>query len=580
VRLWLVFLGLLSILLVGSGPGAGASTPALPPQNGLIAISGVDGVQIVDPATGAVTSVPDTVDLGEPAWSPDASVLAVTEWSEDGPSVYTMKPDGSERRLLLDNGSSPSWSPDGERMVMVRDACFAGCTSDDEASELMTVDAEGNDVLELATIPGYVDSAEWSPDGKQIAFFVEDEVMLISADGAEDKARTIAKGPGVLVRSLSWSPDSSKIAFDRAQEGTQSSQVIVVLDLATGSETMLRGRQEGARAPVWSPDGKQLAFLSQSEATKGASVGCGEHLRSELWVMDTDGANARQLAKGDFYDAASWARALESAAENVDSTQPPEAVPPISRDTSTSTNKPETPATPPEAVPEEVPAVPPSTQAVPRGSIAVRDSNGIYLVDPATAAAHKVPDTADMIAPAWSPDGSLLAVERVTEAGVSSIYTIRPDGTDPRLVLKNATSPSWSAEGDLIYALRNECVEPCEPEDDAANVLFRVQPDGTGAQRVDLEEADIPGRELEWPPDGSAIGFFEDAKSSDPGSFDSSAAAWSPDWSQLAFIGTLGPSGEEDEAATAVSGLWIVAADGAPQLLLKGASGRPSWSTR
>jgi Tol biopolymer transport system component len=210
------------------------------------------------------------------------------------------------------------------------------------------------------------------------------------------------------------------------------------------------------------------------------------------------------------------------------------------------------------------------------GAIAVRGTDGIYLVDPETAKAHKIPGTADMSAPAWSPDMRLLAVEKAEKGGETSIYTLRPNGTHAQLVLPNASSPSWSAGGDRLFVARNECAAACDPEDDGANVLYSVNLDGSNVQRVDYEDADVyDGRALQWPTDGSAIHFFDEESLTGPGSFDSSAAAWSPDGAELLFAGTPGGT---DEARAGTSGLWIVAADGGkPRLLLGGASGRPSW---
>ena len=181
-----------------------------------------------------------------------------------------------------------------------------------------------------------------------------------------------------------------------------------------------------------------------------------------------------------------------------------------------------------------------------------------------------------MSAPAWSPDERVLAVEKAEKGGGTSIYTIRPDGTDPQLVLPNASLPSWSAKGDQIFAVRSDCTTACDPEDDAANVLYAVNLDGSNVQRVDFQEADVyDGRALAWPTDGSAIHFFDEESLTGPGSFDSSAAIWSPDGAQLVFAGNAGPT---DEAGARTTGLWIVSADGGrPRLLLSGASGRPSW---
>ena len=181
-----------------------------------------------------------------------------------------------------------------------------------------------------------------------------------------------------------------------------------------------------------------------------------------------------------------------------------------------------------------------------------------------------------MWAPAWSPTMKELAVEKAEKGGGSSIYTIRPDGTHPQLVLENASAPSWSAAGDRILAIRSECAGPCDAEDDAANVLYAVNADGTGAQRVDFDDSDAyRSRELAWPTDGRSISFFDDESLSGPGSFDSASATWSPDETQLAFTGALGPTEDESEN----NGLWIVSADGGtPTLLLSNAVGRPSWA--
>jgi Tol biopolymer transport system component len=211
------------------------------------------------------------------------------------------------------------------------------------------------------------------------------------------------------------------------------------------------------------------------------------------------------------------------------------------------------------------------TLAARGGLIAVREESAIYLVDPDSGAVRRVPGSANMTAPAWSPDGKLLAVEMK-----GGVWTVKPDGTDPQLVREDASAPSWSASGEWIYFVRSECAAPCEPEDDEANVLFSVRPDGKDVRRVEAEE-DVD-REFAWAPDGDAIGFFADADASNPGSFDTSAATWSPDGFQVAFVGALGPYDDESAQAPEL-GLWVVAAEGGtPRLLVKGVSGRPSWA--
>ena len=106
-----------------SDPAPRQGPQTLAPQNGLIAVQGVDGIYIVDPRTETARLVPKSEELSDPAWSPDGTTLAVTSSRADSYDVYTMKPDGNERTLVLRNALHPSWSPDGNQLVVVRRAC-------------------------------------------------------------------------------------------------------------------------------------------------------------------------------------------------------------------------------------------------------------------------------------------------------------------------------------------------------------------------------------------------------------------------------------------------------------------------
>jgi Tol biopolymer transport system component len=569
VKAWLALLATLPLLAVGSGATASSSAP---PRNGLIAVCGGEGITIVDPRTDADTLLPKTEDFDQPSWSPDATLLAATSWADESSAdLYTMKPDGTDRRLVLRNASSASWSPDGKQLVVVRETGVA--------TGLAIVNADGTGAHAL---DGTVDASgpKWSPDGNRIAFIDSNgRVALITPEGVAVSTPTKIEASGV-----SWSPDSSKLAYDgfRGKEATGHS-VVAVLDLANGNETTLPGSKNGAETPTWSPEGDQIAF--QATPSTSTPAGCGSHLVSELWVMNADGSNAHNAApRIPAYGAPSWARAVDTVPAR---TRVPTKL------GSAPTTAP-TPTVPPEPVRESAP-----TSTVPRnpiqasgarpaasskplrgenGLIVVRGKGGVYLVDPSAGKAREIPGTARMWSPAWSPDMKELAVQKADKNGSSSVYTIRLDRTHTQLVLENASAPSWSAAGDRIFAVRNECNGPCPSDDDDAadDVLYAVNPDGTGAQRVDLEDSDaFRSRELAWPIDGRSIDFFDDESLSGPGSFDSASATWSPDETQLAFTGALGPT--EDESQD--NGLWVVSADGGtPTLLLSNAVGRPSWA--
>jgi Tol biopolymer transport system component len=85
--------------------------------------------------------------------------------------LYTMAPDGSNVRPMpggvnadgsgvayLHDGFSPSWSPNGRRIVFAL------------AGDLYTMNSDGSGVLPLTSSSQQEYSPAWSPDGTEIAF--------------------------------------------------------------------------------------------------------------------------------------------------------------------------------------------------------------------------------------------------------------------------------------------------------------------------------------------------------------------------------------------------------------------------
>jgi hypothetical protein len=96
-------------------------------------------------------------------------------------------------------------------------------------------------------------------------------------------------GAGRVAYDPSWSPDSTHIAFVAQAGGNDE---IFVLNKDTQQEIRLTNNQwEWDKHPSWSPDGRQIVFWSNRETG-----------RKQIWIMNADGSEQRQLLASDFND--------------------------------------------------------------------------------------------------------------------------------------------------------------------------------------------------------------------------------------------------------------------------------------
>lgn len=146
----------------------------------------------------------------------------------------------------------------------------------------------GTGEIEQLTDSGNNGWPRWSPDGSQIVFtgWTEEnsfDIYLMDKDGSHQ--RTIVASPA-SENLPEWSPDGSKIAFVSNEDGNSE---IYILDFATQVIKKLTNSSEFATLPTWSDSGKYIAFESSS-----GGVG-----RSQIFVMNADGTNAKQLTSYD-----------------------------------------------------------------------------------------------------------------------------------------------------------------------------------------------------------------------------------------------------------------------------------------
>ena len=158
----------------------------------------------------------------------------------------------TERKAVADRRTGMSLSPDGARMVVTA------------RGEVFDVPVEKGVTRNISRTPGSNDrSADWSPDGKWIAWIGdatgETEIYLYDAVKGGEPVQ-VTKGTDTYIRSLQWSPDSKHILY-----GDRKNRLVEVDPFAKTRRTVLENPEAEFRVVEYSPDGKWITYTRPAQ---------------------------------------------------------------------------------------------------------------------------------------------------------------------------------------------------------------------------------------------------------------------------------------------------------------------------
>ena len=380
----------------------------------------------------------------QPAFSPDGQLIAFRS-GRGGGGIFVMGATGESVRRISDFGFSPSWSPDGKKVVISTET--------------------GNNPKARTTV-----AALW----------------IIDVQSRERKK--IYDGDAVGPR---WSPNGQRIAFWGLPNTGMGQRDIMTIASEGGKATLVTDDAPLDWCPAWAPDGKSLYFSSDRggsmniwRAPLDESTGA---VTGPLQALTTPSAWSGEIA------IAQTAGRIAYAASNTEVNIHRIAIDPATL----------------QAQGSDVPVTTGSTQFVepsisPDGStIVMRSSSGqedLYIVKPDGSGLRKITDdTAKDRAPRWSPDGTRIAFYS-DRSGRYEIWTIDAEGSE----LQQATSttgrsvwfPEWAPDGKKIVAFN-----------EGASLLFDVSGVLPTAHPENLPpvDKDVSFAASSWSPDGMLL---------------------------------------------------------------------------